>query len=415
MSAPIAKSFVTRLVPGALAARQPSRPLSWLLAGGFVLLASTLAVLLIVRLFVIPPRTQHFMYLADAFDHGSFAVDNLPAWYQDKVVWANHVFVPLGPMPAVLLLPVAALAQTSIDEVWISIAITLLIVWLLDRVISKLGVLNARRRRWFVLWFVCGTIYLAVAIQGHSWFLSHVLTTLFLLLAIDEELSRSRAWLVGVWLGCAFLTRVTATFGVVFFLFMWWRRHQLSVSRLFTLAAGFAPSLLFFYAYNYARFGSVWETGYGHAIVGSPVLEQALSYGLFSPVHIPKNLYILLLSMPQPVPNINAPVLQFPYIQPSPWGMGILVTTPLFLYALRASGRDPRVVSAWLAVFAIGLPLMTYYGIGWIQFGYRYALDFYPFLMVPTVLAMNQFWSRWVPIGIVACLLINIWGAFVSL
>ncbi len=94
--------------------------------------------------------------------------------------------------------------------------------------------------------------------------------------------------------------------------------------------------------------------------------------------------------------------------------MSIFVSTPLFVYAFFAR-REKRVIAAWLAAIAILIPLLMYYGIGYIQFGYRYASDFYPFLFIPTALELNRRFSRFTPLAIIGCAAINLWGAWVML
>jgi len=75
-----------------------------------------------------------------------------------------------------------------------------------------------------------------------------------------------------------------------------------------------------------------------------------------------------------------SPVLAFPYVVANPWGMSIWVTSPLFLYLLGLRHRDDRSLLLLLSSFVIAVPILLYYGIGFRQFGYRYSLDFLPFL-----------------------------------
>ena len=59
-------------------------------------------------------------------------------------------------------------------------------------------------------------------------------------------------------------------------------------------------------------------------------------------------------------------------------GMASFLTSPALLLALRAPWRDRR---AWLLAGAFLftlLPSLLYYGGGWLQFGYRYALGAFP-------------------------------------
>ena len=73
-------------------------------------------------------------------------------------------------------------------------------------------------------------------------------------------------------------------------------------------------------------------------------------------------------------------MLKFPYVKANAWGMSIFVTSPYFLYLFRLK-YDERVAKELLLSIAVVASLVfTYYGIGYIQFGYRYSLDFLPFL-----------------------------------
>ena len=360
---------------------------------------------------------HHFVYLANAFVHGSFSVNNLPLDYADKVVVGDDTYLPLAPMPGILLMPVAGILGDQFDEIGLAYFFTLVNLLLLFVLLKDLEI-TSRLRQLLVMLFLCGTIYLSALAIGRSWFLAHIIATSFLLLAIHEVLTQKRPVLIGLWLGLAFLTRSPTIFSLPFFAWMLkpvettWRRPTWLISPGLKIVLSLAVPLLFFLYYNYARFGSPFETGYGHAIVRGSTLADALKLGLFNPVHIPKNLYELLLAMPAAYPSNSAPVFTFPYFYPSPWGMGIFFTTPAFVYIFAANRLDRLVRAAWLAVGLILLPLITYYGVGWIQFGYRYALDLYPFLFVLTALGMARRFDNRARALVVISIVINIWGAW---
>jgi hypothetical protein len=69
------------------------------------------------------------------------------------------------------------------------------------------------------------------------------------------------------------------------------------------------------------------------------------------------------------------------------------------------------VLACWAAILAIGLSDWTFAATGYAQFGYRYALDFMPFLFLLVVAAVGQKlqWHHVVLIG--AAILVNLWGA----
>jgi hypothetical protein len=132
--------------------------------------------------------------------------------------------------------------------------------------------------------------------------------------------------------------------------------------------------------YNHARFGDAFDQGYAKQLV-PPHYEAARAQGMFSLRHLPCNLYYLLLASPVAVRHDDVSMmLTAPFVVANPWGMSIFLTSPcfLFLFGLRYPDATSRLL--WLAVFVIALPILFYFGVGFRQFGYRYALDFVPFL-----------------------------------
>jgi hypothetical protein len=62
--------------------------------------------------------------------------------------------------------------------------------------------------------------------------------------------------------------------------------------------------------------------------------------------------------------------------------MGIFYTSPYFLYLFFLKHKDGISRMLIITVLVIALPVFLYYGIGVFQFGYRYSLDFLPFLFL---------------------------------
>jgi membrane-associated HD superfamily phosphohydrolase len=75
-------------------------------------------------------------------------------------------------------------------------------------------------------------------------------------------------------------------------------------------------------------------------------------------------------------------VLDFPYLKANPWGMAIWYTSPLFLFLLFKFKRGKYSISSLLTIIALAIPSFIYFGIGFSQYGYRYASDFLPFLLI---------------------------------
>lgn len=75
-------------------------------------------------------------------------------------------------------------------------------------------------------------------------------------------------------------------------------------------------------------------------------------------------------------------VFVFPYLKADPWGMAIWITSPLFLLLFFHFRKNKYTFSALTTTIILALPIVTYYSVGFAQFGYRYALDFLPFLFL---------------------------------
>jgi hypothetical protein len=92
------------------------------------------------------------------------------------------------------------------------------------------------------------------------------------------------------------------------------------------------------------------------------------------------------------LPNVIA---TFPVLRPDGFGLSIFLTSPALLLALRADWRSSRTwLLAGAAVFTLA-PSLLYYGGGWLQYGYRYALDSIPFVMTLAGLAAARHGIGW--------------------
>lgn len=383
---------------------------------------------------------DHYTYLAQSFVRGKLSVDALPGSYADVVYWQGHKYLPFGPLPALLLVPFLPLLQAGLPSVTVGHLFTLLNIALFYSLLGRAGIVGARRR-WALLLFFFSTSYFSTILDltaDDSWLFAHVITTTFLLLAFRETLGRRRPVAMGLFLGLAALTRFTTIFALPFFIWMLLDRPKPDTSHLqegeednepadgrapgrprlnlafagstLKLLLGLAGPLALLFAYNYARFGSPLESGYSKAVLYYDVLDQARAHGLFSLAHIPKNLFMFLLQGPLPYPSTDAPVLQFPYLIPSPWGMSILLTSPAIIYALRAGLKKPLERACWLGVISTMVAIFTYYGVGYAQFGFRYALDFIPLLVILAALGFGARPSRRVGVLVVAGMVVNLWG-----
>jgi hypothetical protein len=132
--------------------------------------------------------------------------------------------------------------------------------------------------------------------------------------------------------------------------------------------------------YNYGRFGSFGEAGYTLQEIPE-FLDRTRAYGLFSLSHLPGNLYFFLINGPDPVlAGDGSQVLRFPFMRANDLGMSVFVTSPLFLYLFLLRYPEKRTWLLFATALVVALPVFLYYGVGFKQLGYRYALDFLPLL-----------------------------------
>jgi hypothetical protein len=332
-----------------------------------------------------------FFYLADAFLHGRTSIDvaRVPPGTigaQDVIPFGSRFYVPFGPFPAIAFMPiVAVLGPVTADE-WetginaVLAAFTVGLGWWL---LGRIGVRRLVDRFFLVVLLGFSTQILWITTRGGVWHTGQLIATILTLLCLIELSSeRPRAVLVGLLAGFAFLSRAPVAFAIPAYALLLagdaiWEPRRWPWRDWFALAAGVLPAIGFFFWYNAVRFGSPLESGYALATL-APWLEEQRAKGLFSTAHLGMNIEYLFLKLPAPWQT--SADLQPPFFKPDGLGMSILFTSPGLLYALRAPWRASRSWWLLLAAVMVLIPTLLYYGGGWLQYGYRYALDSIPFI-----------------------------------
>jgi hypothetical protein len=328
---------------------------------------------------------QQFSYLAKSFLQGSLAfTESYDGWWHDAVAFNGQHYWPLGPLPAILLMPAQYLANFS-NQIFYQGYLQPFLVGICFAVIYRI----ARNLRFTKLdssylsfGFISSTTFLGVAFWPNAWFFAQVVATLFLFLALLEYVGKKRYWLIGILFGLVFATRLTASLGIIFFgLEILLSKEKQKLQKLLQLGIGMLPFVILILLYNYTRFGSLLEQGYSYQNVAG-VFGYVSRLGLFHVSYIPSNLYYLLIAPPVPVfSELGNAVLVRPFFKADPWGMGMLFVSPfIFLALLKVKWKTQKNILLLATAIIIALPIVLYYGIGWYQFGYRYSLDFLPFL-----------------------------------
>jgi hypothetical protein len=351
-----------------------------------VLIASTLAFLGIAVWWNLTVRSeQQFSFLAQSFRQGELAFLDRPGSWADATPYEGRYYWPLGPLPAIVLMPFGSVADSLgyfFYQGWLQPFLVIAVLSLVYVAARRVG--HTRDDAgWLAFGFCFSTAFLGVAVWPWSWYFSQVLTCAILFAAIVEMAGRRRPWLLGSLFALALATRVTAAIGI-----LWPAGAILSSSaplrrKLASLVALSLPCVAvlgLLLLYNHARFGDAFEQGYAAQLIPSHA-AAARAYGTFGLIHLPGNLYHLLLSAPLPVRRDQTSfVLGFPFVAANPWGMSVFVTSPCFFLLFGLRHRDATSRLLLLTVLTIAIPIVLYYGVGFRQFGYRYALDFLPFL-----------------------------------
>lgn len=351
-----------------------------------------------------PPAGQdHFVYLAYSFLHGRLGLTGSGTALAELVHLNGNYYVVYPPMPAIILLPFVAVFGTSFNQTTMSIILAALAVAVTWLMLIKIGV-KGSKALWLTALFGFGTCFWYTAAVGSSWYIEEVAAVLFLTSAIILALYRKSDFLVGLLLGCSFLSREPTILAFPFFLLLIYERK----SKLDSWKPVLKQALWFFIGlaipvaldaiYNFAIYRSFFDLGYTIIIKGDPNYP----YGLFSLAYIPKHIYAILF---------QGPILlnSFPYFKPDWMGLGLFFTTPAFLFIFRAKW-DALTKKAVVATLCI-LPILIVHGtVGFTQFGYRFSLDFTPFLMILTAQGMTENLTWKEKAVIILSFLVNLWG-----
>lgn len=299
----------------------------------------------------------------------------LPPGTLDTVTTGGVTYQVISPLPIVPYLvfvpfPLAWEASRLI----VSTGIGIVAAWLTLPLARRYGP-GGSTTFWLATLGAFGTLLWTQSISGNFYYLAHVEATLCSFIALIEWRGQRRPWVIGLAFGLASLARPTVLFAAIPFGFALLAvrgkrlRTALSFVGPIAVAVGLAG------LYNAVRFGSPLESGYGISVLVKESLARARAQGLFSLRHLMDNLGLLLAQ------GFDVRT-RFPYLIPDPNGHSILLTSPALLIAVSAGVRSHSARILWAAAFLVAVPLLLYYGGGgYSTYGYRYALDFMPFLL----------------------------------
>ena len=262
-----------------------------------------------------------------------------------------------------------------------------------------------------------GTLFFYASIRGEVWFSAEVMGVALTCLYVRNAVGARRPLLAGVFWSMAVLTRTPLLFTGVFF-FMeaitptpGKRKEELTAffskpaevfkTKLQPFLMGAAPLAIIAMVMNQTRFGSIAE--FGHRFFFENRVNQDIdTYGLFHPTYLSRNLEAAFLLFPK---FVNGK------LEYSPWGMSLFLTLPLLVLLVMPKEKPRLHWPLWVTVAACALPGFFYQNTGYAQFGFRFSIDYTPYLLL--LLAVGA-WNlkKALPVALLTLgVLVNFWGA----
>ncbi len=401
-----------------------------------------------------PTHNNHYVHLADAWLHGRLDLRGNPpndndwacfdAETRDRCPRAKQKitadetgryrwYVSFPPLPALVILPAVAIFGVGLWDAlfWGLLAgLTPALLFVVLRWLREAGRSGRRQRDDILLTaiFGVGTVYYFTAVQGTVWFAAQVLGCALLCLYLLFSLDARRPLWAGLALGLAFLCRPTMAFLSIFFglealrvarergsasvqpdASLWVQLRQwvapvrwsAVVKDVLVFSAPMAALIGVAFWHNYARFGDPLE--FGHSFLQIRWRPRIEKWGLFHYHYLAKNLAIFLASLPWLLPK-------FPYVKVSEHGLALWFTTPNLLWVLWPKRVTGTIVALWCAIIPVLVLNLCYQNSGWVQFGYRFALDYMPLLFLLLALGGRRFGGAFVAAAVFA-VVVNTFGA----
>ena len=309
----------------------------------------------------------------------------------DTVEIGGRYYLALGPLQLLAYIPFAAVPDLRVVGGYVTgLLFGVPAAWLALPLARAYGA-RGTAAYWIAAFTAFGSLLFWVSVFGNVYLLAHAESFLALTLFLIEWAGKRRPALLGACLGVSFLARPTTILAAIpFGLYrVWARRRELRAMARSAVAFGLpiAGAIAFYGWFNWVRFGSPFETGYSISLLTVQSLQERRAQGLFSIVQIPENVRLAFLQLPDRIS-------QFPFFSASTFGMSMALVSPALVTSLWAGFRDRTARLLWIATLLVAAPVFLYYGGGFVQYGFRYSLDFTPFLVALMAIGSHR-WIGW--------------------
>jgi hypothetical protein len=298
-------------------------------------------------------------------------------------------YVSFPPFPAVLMAPFVAIWGLAFNDVLFNAlwaGLNPMLLFLLLRHLRTSGL--SRRTQiddlWLTALFGVGSVYYFCSVVGQVWFSAQIVAVTLSIAFVWASLGGRRPMLAGLFVALGFATRPPWLVLPLFFAEVirangGWAALRTREARIalakatlrFSLPIAVVGAILA--VLNVARFGNPFE--FGHKFLAVQWQERMFRYGLFNYHFLSRNLAAALILLPRVMDHA-------PYVKISQHGMSMLVTTPNLAYTVLPQAPSPLRRALWVTLLTTALPSLLYHSSGYVQFGYRYSLDYIVFFMV---------------------------------
>jgi hypothetical protein len=326
---------------------------------------------------------QMFHAQAEAFLQGR--VDLPVTWTHDLIPFNDKLFLALPPLNGFLITPFVYLFGDKFTETIFALILYAFLIVIQFIYVEKFAAdKDIWQRSLLFVFLALGTMLLPCAVISTSWFNAVLSSCIFLSLAwltlyYAETLKQDV--LAISFLALASMSRFhLALILPVFIIKAWMTRYKGKLNALIALSVPAAIFIVFVLWWNWVRFGNPFSLNYDDHAYAAFFQETIQKHGFHNLVYIFPNIYHGIIAFPELI-------TQFPFFKIDEVGNGILAISPLFIYILVSKHQDKPWYNfaswhnfAWLCIAIIAIPVFTHFSTGWRQFGYRYFLDFFPFV-----------------------------------
>lgn len=334
-----------------------------------------------------------YIQFAQSLLHGDLSLP-ASADHGDLSYYNGKLFLPYPPLPGIILVPFVALfGAVHVNTVAIATAMSCVCLYLVYNILLKLRV-DKEYFPWVVAAVFLGTGYwYALFTSHHVYAFAHITSFTFQLLIINEILGKRRWWLIGMFIGCTFLTRqFTILYGLFALGYMFYLYKTGKEKITFKLIASFITPISFCIAlyliYNYLRYENVFDSGYEHIVYIGILKERVQQYGVFNIRYVLFNLYCTLIK------GFNIQFQGNGYLNIKDmdlWGTSLFCASPFFIASFKANWPKILKISAWATILVILIGELFYHNNGFEQVNTsRFTLDFLPLLIVLMSLGVTK-------------------------